>query len=203
MPRASIVTVSAPEFEPLTLTETKRHLRVEHDADDDLINALITAAREHAETHLRRPIMPQTLRMGLDQFPWDGVIEIPRGNVRWIVSITYVDPDGDTQTIAEADYYLDAELEPARVVPALDAAWQATAALPGAVKVTFRAGYAPVGSPDDESAQQAGVPRAIRVGLLLHIGHLYENREAGVIGVTASEVPFGYDALMHPYRLLG
>ncbi len=202
MQQASVVTVTQPEFEPLTLAEATAQLRLEHSADDSLVNALITAVRQHAEGYLRRVIMPQVIRVGFDHFPSCGTIEIPRGNIRSVVSITYLDSDMAEQTVDAGDYYMDRDREPARIVPVRGTGWPAAVCAPGAVKVNLRAGFEPVGSPDDEVAQQAGVPRALKAGMLLHLGHLYENREAGVIGVMASEVPFAYDALVHPYRLL-
>lgn len=40
--------------EPITLAEAKAHLRVEHDADDAYISALITAARQYCEEFQNR-----------------------------------------------------------------------------------------------------------------------------------------------------
>ena len=45
--------VSPPEVEPLTLAEAKAHLRLDTDADDAYVSALITAARERIELFLR------------------------------------------------------------------------------------------------------------------------------------------------------
>jgi uncharacterized phage protein (predicted DNA packaging) len=42
--------------EPLSLTEAKQFLRVEHDADDELIAALISAARSAVELATRRTL---------------------------------------------------------------------------------------------------------------------------------------------------
>jgi uncharacterized phage protein (predicted DNA packaging) len=42
--------------EPISLPEAKRHLRVEFDEDDELIQGLIVAAREYAEGFLNRPL---------------------------------------------------------------------------------------------------------------------------------------------------
>ena len=71
--------VTAPASEPVSLAEAKAHLRIEAADDDSLIGALITAARQSAEAHMRRALMSQTWRLSLDRFPaapqpwWDGV----------------------------------------------------------------------------------------------------------------------------------
>jgi hypothetical protein len=42
--------------------------------------------------------------------------------------------------------------------------------------------------------------------MLLHIGHMYENREAVIVGsnsVKPVTLPMGYDALVEPYTVRG
>jgi uncharacterized phage protein (predicted DNA packaging) len=46
--------------EPISLQEAKKHLRVEFDDDDDLIQGLIVAAREYAEGFMNRPLAAKT-----------------------------------------------------------------------------------------------------------------------------------------------
>jgi hypothetical protein len=45
-----------------------------------------------------------------------------------------------------------------------------------------------------------GVPGAILESVRQIAAHLYENREASVVGVSASELPFGALDLLAPYR---
>ncbi|WP_369326741.1 head-tail connector protein [Alcaligenes nematophilus] len=40
----------------------------------------------------------------------------------------------------------------------------------------------------------------MRVGILALAGHLYENRESVVVGVSVSEVPMSTASLLFPYR---
>ncbi|OAF13928.1 head-tail connector protein [Bradyrhizobium neotropicale] len=43
-------------------------------------------------------------------------------------------------------------------------------------------------------------PAAINEAILQLAAHLYENREASLVGVTASALPFGFLDLLAPYR---
>ena len=54
------------------------------------------------------------------------------------------------------------------------------------------------GEPTDTSALV--LDDDLTTGMLLLIGHWYENREAVVIGSTATELPMAVEALISPYR---
>ena len=49
----SLTLITAPALEPITLSEAKLHLRVEHSVDDTLISVFITAARERASSAIQ------------------------------------------------------------------------------------------------------------------------------------------------------
>nr|MBP6771228.1 head-tail connector protein [Reyranella sp.] len=49
--------VTAPAIEPITLTEAKLHCKVDLSTDDDLITALIVAAREEIERRTWRALI--------------------------------------------------------------------------------------------------------------------------------------------------
>ena len=54
--------------EPVTLAEAKLHLRIDSDADDDLITALITTARKWCEDYTDRTFVESQYTMMLDSF---------------------------------------------------------------------------------------------------------------------------------------
>ncbi|QOZ76716.1 phage gp6-like head-tail connector protein [Bradyrhizobium sp. CCBAU 53351] len=45
-----------------------------------------------------------------------------------------------------------------------------------------------------------GTPAPVNEAVLQLTAHLYQNREASLVGVTATELPFGFLDLLAPYR---
>jgi uncharacterized phiE125 gp8 family phage protein len=185
----STAIITAPGTEPITLDEAKAHLRVDLEAEDTLIEALITAAREQAEAYLKRALVTQTWELYLDEFPEQ--IDVPFPPLQSVTSIVYVDDDGVDQTLDTSTYTVDAKAQPGRIVPAYDESWPSTRAVPNAVTVQFVAGY----------GAASAVPLSIKQAMLLMIGDMYENRESFVIGQSVNELPLTSERLLWPYRV--
>lgn len=185
--------ISDPGAEPITLTEAKLHLRVEHTVDDDLITALIQAARERAEHLLGRSLITQIWTRVLDAFP-TAEIELGVPPVQSISSVAYIDGNGDSQTMPSADYSLDNTTLPGWVLPSENlSTWPSTLDTANAVTVTFVAGY---------GASGTAVPAAIKAWMKMEIGTLYKHREAIMAGVSVAELPGGFhERLLDPYRI--
>jgi len=189
----SLTIYTEPTREPLLLEETKLHCRVDTDDDDTLILGLITAAREQAEATTRRALITQTWDLVMDAFPGEDRIELPLPPLQSVTSITYVDSDGNTNTFSSSKYIVDTDSEPGRVVLVTGESWPSdTLRAAAGVTVRFVCGYGDAAS---------DVPRSIRQGMLLAVGHWYENREA-TVGVGNMQVlPMGVEALWWPYRV--
>lgn len=206
------VVVSPPAQEPLLLSDAKQHLRVDTTADDSFILELIRACRFHLERQYEISFITQTLSLSLDHFPWwwmfrgssysaawwyyDSMyysqIEL-RGPVQSISSVTYQDVSNATQTLSPSLYTLDSTNIPARLVPAYNQIWPATAmGVVNAVTVTFVTGY---------GLADTNVPSDIKAALKFLLGHFYENREEVVTDarIAAIQMPLGVDVLMRPY----
>lgn len=168
--------------EPVSLVEAKDHLRVDQPDEDALIGALTTAAREFFEDETGRQLAAATYVLTLDRFPYNRYdpIELPRPPLRSVTSIVYRDSSGAEQTWPVAEYVVKAQdgpmAQPGRVFPAADHTWPSTQSVPGAVSITYEAGYA-----------DGAVPESLRASLLLILGDLYANREAQVVGTIVSE----------------
>lgn len=181
------VLVTPPAVMPVTLDEAKLHLRVEGDEEDALIDGLIAGAVSHLDGWtgvLGRAIVEQTWRQDFDTFAC--TMRLPIGPVSEIVSITYRTADGQVSTVADSNYALVTDGVGPRVF--WDAGYSAPGDLyeQGAVSVTYTSGYDPV-------------PAAIKVAILLMIGHWYMNRETVAEG-GFSELPFAANALLTPFR---
>lgn len=184
--------ITPPDAEPLSLADVKLHLRVDHSADDDLINSLIQAAREGAEHLTGRSLITQTWERVLNAFPACD-IELGRPPVVEVVSLKYLDDAGVEQTMNAANYVVDADSVPGRVVPAEGYTWPITDDQPNAVRVRFTAGYG-------DAAED--VPAAIRSWMKLRVGTLYKLREEIVAGVSVADLPGGFaERLLDPYRI--
>ena len=184
--------ITPPALEPVSLTEAKLHLRVDGSDEDDLITALIVAARQAAEHQLDRALVTQTWERRFDAFP-AAELELGMPPVQSITSVTYYDADEVLQTMDAADYALDAYRLPGWAVPAYGTTWPSTLDTPNAVRVRFVAGYGDTAS---------DVPEAIRQWMLMRIGTLYKHREQVVAGMSVAELPGAFvDRLLDPYRV--
>ena len=70
--------------------------------EDDLLDAIITAGREHVEDITRRKIITQTWDFFLDGWPNVNYIALPDGNLQSITSVKYTDSDGAETNLTKA-----------------------------------------------------------------------------------------------------
>lgn len=97
----------APTEKPVSLTEAKTQVSVavaitHH---DDLLNRLIAAATEEAETKTGRRAIAQTWDIKLDRFPsGGGHVLLPQGPLRTVTHIKYQDITDSEQTLDAANY---------------------------------------------------------------------------------------------------
>jgi len=160
---------------------------------DPEINAIIRTVRHAAEGYTRRALVTQTWDMKLDSFPcW--TIYVPKPTLQSVVSITYVDTDGNTQTLATDQYLVDTNSTPARITPVFGGIWPVTRWQNNAVTVRFIAGY----------GLAAAVPDGIKSWMIIRIKHLFDNPDAIAIGAKSSisEMPrMLVDGMLNEYSV--
>ena len=188
MPHGIVTLETAPTVEPISVADAKQRLRIAIEDDDTDVLQMIATARKYVEDITDRQLMTATRKFILDEF-WCGALEIPRAPLATVVSIQYIDVDGDTQTVDSAVYTVDTDSVPGRIYLAVDQSWPSTQVVRKAVTINYTCG-------DDEVAD---VEEGLRQALYLLIGHLYENRESTSI-VELKTVPMGFDAMIAPFR---
>jgi uncharacterized phiE125 gp8 family phage protein len=155
-----------PPAPVVDLEEAKRHLGVDDNDADDLIEALVAAAtgKFDGPNGIGRALGQQTWELRIDR-PWPGCrhreIRLPLPPLQSVESVTYLDEDGAEQTLATSDYDVVGVGGMGRVVLKASASWPAMYDGAEVLRVRFVAGY-------DE------VPAPLRQAILLQLGDLYE-----------------------------
>ena len=166
--------VITPPATFVTPAEAKRHLRVDHDDDDELIGVLIDAAQQHIDGPagwLGRALGVQTIEL-TDACWRDRSFRLPCPPTIDLVSVKYLDANGDQQTVDPVNYARADDLlwfRPGFSTPSLGS-------FPDAVRIRYQAGY-------------EEIPAPIRAAMLLHIGTLYAHRESVTDGDAPAVVP--------------
>ena len=187
--------VTAPANEPAALADVKLHLRVDGAADDAYIMALITAVRETVEDETRRALITQTWDLVMDRFPPGNEIKVPFPPLQSVTSIKYTDDSEVENTMPAADYIVDVDSLPGRIVLKSSARWpNASLRAAAGVRIQFVAGYGDAA---------ADVPKKIIQAMYLMIGHYYEHREEVIPDQRLREVPLGAKRLLQSVKVYG
>ena len=181
----------APTVEPLSTADAKTHLRVDHSEEDGLIDDYVEAARRQVELFTRRALVNTTFTLKLDAFPVE--IRTPRSPLSSVTSITHIDCDGNSQTVASSVYDVDTDTEPGRIFLKFDQSWPDTRTINNAVTVTFVAGFGSAAS---------SVPESLRSAVRLLAAHYYEQREPVVVGTITAKIPMSVESLLWMNRVI-
>lgn len=189
----SHVLLSQPTVEPITLEEIKAHCRVEHEQDDILISALITAARQWCEHYTRRAFINQTWDLAISTVPEKRYINLPRAPLSSVTAVQLFNERDELKTWSADQYYSDVIHTPGRVVLRDDATWPSQQRCSNGMVVTYVAGYGPDGS---------FVPEAIKLAIKQLVLHWYEYRGDAVHTTMTAHAPMTVEALLDPYRVM-
>lgn len=178
----------APANMPVSLTEAKAHLRVDHDDQDDLMTAQIKAATAWFDGYsgiLGRALITQTWRQDFAGFAHR--LPLPVSPVIAIASVSYYDADNVQQSLDAGVYDLFAAARGTYLTLRSGHVWPATFRRTDAVSITFSAGY---GAATD-------VPEPIRQAILLIVQRLFDGAD--------TEIDVAVDRVVHaqiePYRM--
>ena len=185
----SRIVVIEPPAPIVTWDEMKIHAKIEEESEKTYVETLVSAATSWLDGPtgwLGRSIGVQVLETRWSS--WSDMEEgLPYPPELEIVSISYVDPEGATQTWPISEPVLWDDLPPLRGEA-------------GDLKIRYRAGYG-ARDPDDVTKWISSPPPALKVAVMMLAAQWYENREAVSVGASVEKLPFAVEALVQPYRV--
>jgi uncharacterized phiE125 gp8 family phage protein len=156
--------------------------------DATLVEIFWNAACQHVEDYTGAVLRPCTLTMYWDELPESSNLKLVNYPITAITSIsTKVSSDSYT-VYSSANYTSDLVGRAARVKFITDPDY--TTDYLNAVKLIATVGY----------ATAAAIPRTYIAACLLLCAHLYENRTAGIVGTSTSELPLGLRYILDNLR---
>jgi uncharacterized phiE125 gp8 family phage protein len=182
--------LAAPAAEPLSLAEAKSFLRVEHDADDAIIAALVAAARNHVEAQTRSALIAQTWRLVLDRWPDNGRIAPRLGPLRAVVAARVFDAANVARDIDPEAFVVD---RAAGVIAAPGWSLPAPGRTVAGIELDIEAGFGEVAS---------DVPAKLVQAIRMLAAHWYEHRGLMAIGQPVTMMPASVNALISSHRVL-
>ncbi len=175
------ITTTTEESELISVEDAKIFLRVDNDAEDDLIAAYIKAARVFCEQYSGRAWIEQTINLYMDAFPRCRYIRLPRPPLMDVTAAIYTDHDDIDHDIMD-DAWVDTNAEPGRLHLLRDKSWPSNTDAKKVV-ITYTAGY-------------TEMPPEKLQALRLMVGEFYERRENSIVGTSVVSMPFAVRALL-------
>jgi len=179
--------ITPPVAEALTLAEVKPDMRLDDGNEDGLLASLIRVAREHLERTTGLCLITQVWRLHLESIPEDCVIQIAKGPVQAIESLSIYDEAGEELVLPATGHVLDGNARPARLV--LDQSLNPPIAANG---IDFSAGFGESG---------AEVPDTLKRAMLMHVAQMFAFRGAVAVEDQPADIPVGYDRLVAPFLM--
>lgn len=180
--------------EPVSVDEVKTHLKIQTTAEDSLIDAYITAARQQCENVIKRSLVDTQWLLTIDDF-YSSHIELPRpplSTKSTEVIITYTDTTGGSTTVSDTAYTVMHQGEPGFVKLNYNEEWPTNVQdSAGSVQITYRSGYS-----------TSTCPMAIKQWIKIRVGQMMEYREA-LTDREPQPIPRDFvDGLLDPYRVI-
>ena len=184
----SLVRITQPTVEPVSLGEAKVQARVDTEADDAYIQSLIAVARQYVEDILDITILTTVWEVSYDLFPvW--AIVLPRPMLQSAnITVTYRLGDGapSTKSSAAGDFRVDTRTVPGRIYPNWSDTWPGVRGDENSVVVNYTAGFG-----DDGSS----VNPIYKHLIMMLVAHWYDSRQIVAPG-NYGTIPKTFDTLL-------
>lgn len=176
------VTVAATS-EPITTADAIAQCKAQGLGDDAYFATLITSARSYVEAYCGTPLIARTITVKCDTF--GDFSAFPVVPLQSVSSVSYVDGNGATQTLATSIYEVRTDGLTASLALKADQSWP-TIQTGSRITVTSVVGY-------------STVPEAVIMAIKFLISQWYDNRTPFSERIP-TELPNTVEALLSNYR---
>lgn len=188
----AIKRVTDSTSEPVSLSEAKQHLRVDHNDDNGYISTLITASRQSLEVSTRRSLgSSQVYQVSYKHFPtvYNRLI-IPKPPVVSVTSLQYYDVNNQLVTVGSEHYHVENQSEGVAYLSLDDGFSRPTVSKErvAPVVVNYNAGY-------------SDLPKPLHQAILLLVAHYYDTREPVSMGVAPFKIQRSVDFIVDQYKI--
>jgi uncharacterized phiE125 gp8 family phage protein len=180
------IAIDGPAVEPVSVPEMRAYLRLDDGGEDELVAALVKAARLLVEASCRRILVEQRWRMRLDRWPVRRLVMLPLSPLIGVEQIRVRDGAGAATALAADLYEADAACDPPRIRVSALAPEPGPAT--GGIEIDLRAGYGPSGQ---------AVPAPLRLAVRMLAARWFENR-GDLLGQQT--LPPEVETLLAPFR---
>lgn len=180
--------ISSPISQPVSLTQIKRHLRLDHNNDDEYLNELTDAATAHVEAVTSQFLISRVVRQYIETMPASRSISLEAWPIKSIQEVRGYDFDGNANIILTENYRLDNRIDPPALVLNTNINFNAFC---NGIEVDMEVGYGEAG---------VDVPSNITRAILVLIAHWYEFRGTLPAGGETGLIPEGLDILLAPIK---
>lgn len=133
---------TAPTALPVALAAVKDYLRITTSDEDTTLTALIHTATAHVESAAGVQLVDATRAHKMDNWPGSKVAALPYPPLLSVSSISYLDDDGESQTLSTDEYTVDATSYPGRFYLSYNGQWPTLYGVRHAVTVNYLCGMA-------------------------------------------------------------
>jgi uncharacterized phiE125 gp8 family phage protein len=178
--------IAGPAVEPVAVAEMRAYLRLDDGTEDDLVSALVRAARLLVEAASGRQLIEQSWRLVLDRWPARRTLLLPLSPLIRIERIRVYDAAGSASDVAAPLYRAERGCDPPRL--ALEPGAPEPGRLIDGIEIDLVAGF---------GAAASDVPAALTQAIRLLAARWFENRGDAV---ADARLPPDIAALVAPYR---
>jgi uncharacterized phiE125 gp8 family phage protein len=173
----------------VSVSEFKKFLRWEQadTSEDTLMTAFLGAAQEQARLFTGRSLLTETWQALFDNFPAKVTLTKCPVTLNSIV-VKYYDSNNAEQILASSEYKIVDGGEFGMVSIKFDGNIPSTYDKPQACFVQYDSGY-------------TTVPDPVKVAIMIQAGSYFENRTSEVAGTTVSQIMYGAQQLLYPYKV--